>query len=530
MPNTSGKRLSDQVLRVPMTRRRALGVTAAGMAATGSRVGARRVAVAQPATVPAGWPGEMPDYASLAAAVQGEAARWHIPGIATAIVHDGERTRTAAGVTNLEHPAPVTPDTRFQIGSISKVVTATAVMALVDQGVLDLDAPVTDWVPDLPLQHPDAFAELSLRHLLNHTTGFEGDYYFDEGDGDDALARGVARFGEMRVWTRPGEVVAYCNTGFSLAGRIIELATGMTYEEAIGTLVFAPLGMETSSFPTPDLLTRPTASGHAFVRREDGYIVHRPWALPRFLNAAGGIVSTVDDLLTFAEMHMRDGGIGNARVLSKDAARQMRERTSASDAIDEGYGVGWNILHAGRTALVNHGGATNGFRAWLMTVPEHAFAIAILTNSDEGLRATDAIERWALRHYLGVEREDPQAIASNPDALDAVTGRYVRHDAVIDVWREDDHLHVEHQPVEVEEPFSETVSDAPSAALDLWPAGETVFVAPGGPPLEGVLEFIPDAPLFSDGAALEPRQILRRGGRIAVRTGDAPASGSTVAD
>ena len=529
MPTSSGKRLSDRILGAPMTRRRALAVSAAGMAGA-SRLGTGQVAVAQAATG-ADWPLEVSDYSSLAAAVQAEAARWNIPGMTAAVLHDGTRERTATGVTNLEHPAPVTPETRFQIGSISKVYTATAVMALVDQGVLDLDTPVWEWVPDLPLQRADAFADLSLRHLLNHTTGFEGDYFFDEGDGDDALAKGIARFGEMRVWSEPSEIMAYCNTGFSLAGRIIELATGTTYEDAIQELIFEPLGMAASSFPSTDLVTVPAASGHTRSSPEDGYAVNRPWELPRFVNAAGGIVSTVDDMLTFAAMHLGDGTVAGSRVLSEDAAREMRVRTSSADAFDDGYGVGWNITHTGGTALVNHGGATNGFRAWLMTVPEHNFAIAILTNSEEGLKASETIERWALRHYLGIERDVPEIIESDPATLDAWTGRYERHDAIIDIWRVDDHLHLEHRGIDAEETFSyQDLADAPPVAFDFRPTGETGFVTPGSPVLEGMLEFIPDAPLFGEGDGIVPRPILRRGIRISERTGDAPASGPTVTD
>lgn len=510
-----------------------LGGTMLGAAAFGGTFGIAGAARqsgsdATPVAGSPGWPAETPDYTSLAAAVQGEAARWNIPGMTAAVLHNGERTAAASGVTNVEYPVPVTPGTGFQIGSISKVFTATAVMALVDQGKLDLDTPVWEWVPDLPIQRPDAYATLSLRHLLNHTTGFEGDIYFDMGNGDDALAAGIARFGEIRPWTKPGEVVAYCNTGFCLAGRIIELVTGQVYEDAIADLIFAPLGMERTSFPSTDLLTWPTSSGHSLPRREQGNIVARPWALPRFVNAAGGIVSTVDDLLTFAAMHMNDGAFEGTRILSPAATEEMRTRTSASDQLDEGYGVGWNIVHAGDVPLINHGGATNGFRAWLLTVPSHQFAIAMLTNSDEGLRATDALEQWALRHYLNLERTPPTATSVDTGELARVAGRYERHDGIIDVWHVDDHLHLEHRFVEHDDAFStlESPESAPTA-LALWPAGNGVFVAPGGPPLESVVEFF-DAPLFGAGADLEPRPAMRRGGRLAERTGDAPASGPTI--
>src|SRR5699024_4616223 len=141
----------------------------------------------QAATPTVEGPAPVLDYATLAAAVQSEVARLTIPGITAAVLHEGRRTIAATGITSVEYPAVVTPDTRFQIGSISKIYTGTAVMALVDQGTLDLDTPIAEWVPDLPIQHPEIYAPLTLRHLLNHTTGFEGNYYFDMGEGDDAL-------------------------------------------------------------------------------------------------------------------------------------------------------------------------------------------------------------------------------------------------------------------------------------------------------------------------------------------------------
>ena len=496
-----------------LSRRRALAMTA-GLA-TAAGMGA---SLASAETVTEGWPGTMPDYDSFATAVQSEAARWNIPGMTAAVLHNGERTLTSTGVTSLEYPSPVTPETRFQIGSITKTFTATVVMALVDDGLLDLDTPVWEWVPDLPIQRPDDFADLSLRHLLNHTTGFDGDYFFDEGDGDDALARSIARFDEVHPWTRPGEVVAYCNLAFGLAGRIVELATGMVYEDVVTERIFAPLGMESASFPSSEIATWPAASGHVLASREAGYQIPRPWQLPHSVNAAGGIVSTIDDLLSYAEMHLNDGSLGGNRVISEESAQEMRVLTSYLHEPDEGYGVGWNIVDLDGVPLVNHGGATNGFRAWLLTVPDHDFALAMLTNSDQGLHATDAVETWALRHYLGIEKAERTGIESDPAELDAVAGRYERHDATTDVWRVDDHLHIETQFAGDDEILVNTG----------WPIGDGVFIDLNGAPHLSDHHFL-EAPIFGEGDDLVVRPLLRYlGGLLAERTGDAPAGGPTV--
>lgn len=464
------------------------------------------------------WPQERPNYDSLAAAVQGEAARWNVPGMTAAILHDGQRESVAAGVTNLEHPAPVTPDTRFQVGSISKVFTATAIMSLVDEGKLDLDAPISTWVPDLPLARKAGLETLTLRHLLNHTTGFEGDVFFNTGAGDDALARGMDRFAGIHQWTVPGEVFAYCNTGFYLAGRVIEIVTGQPYEDVMQERVIAPLCLTQTGFPSADLVTVSTASGHTLKSRDAGYSVYRPWALPRVVNAAGGIVSTVGDLLDFAQMHLCDGEGNGHRVLSPESARAMRERTSQQGVLASGFGIGWNIQHIDGVALAGHGGATNGFRAHLVTVPERGFALAMLTNGDAGATAMEEIRRWALKRWLGLDVRQREVIETSPSELDAVAGCYRRHDAEIDVARVDGHLHVTRRTIEHEDQFShERHEDDPPLEMEAWPTGDGVYRVLEGPYRDALIEFF-DTRLFArEGDELESRPVMRTGNRLAER-------------
>jgi CubicO group peptidase (beta-lactamase class C family) len=472
------------------------------------------------------WPNEAPDYTSLAAAVQGEASRWNVPGMSAAVLHGDERTTTAAGVTNLEHPVPVASDTRFQVGSITKVFTATAIMVLCERGALDLDAPVTTWVPDLPLERATGLRPLTLRHLLNHTTGFEGDVFLDTGDGADALAEGVRRFGRLRQWTVPGELFAYCNTGFYLAGRIVELATGMTYEAAVTELVIEPLGLEQTSFPTANMVTWPTASGHTLKDRTKGPAVYRPWALPRVVNAAGGIVSTVGDLLTFAEMHLKGGIAGETRLLSEKNAETMRTRTSQSGALETGFGIGWNVTTLGGADIVGHNGGTNGFRARLTTLPQRGFALAMLTNGDPGASAMEQVQRWALRHYLEVDTPQREVLQTDTETLDPLTGQYHRHDAEIDVWRVDDHLHIEWRTIEHEDQFSiEDPDDDVPVTMSAHPTGDGVFRVLDGPFKDSLIEFFAGRLFDTEGESLVSRPLLRSGGRLAERTGDAPATG-----
>jgi CubicO group peptidase (beta-lactamase class C family) len=196
------------------------------------------------------------DRADLGAVVRAEAARWGIPGIAVGVWADGEVRRWAHGVANVETGQPVTSGTLFQIGSITKVFVATLVMRLVEEGKLALDAPLVEYLPDLVLADAEIRAGITVRHVLSHTGGLLGDYFPDQGWGDDALSRGVAGMAELPRVTALGGAWSYCNSGFYLAGLAIERVTGKPFETAMTELVFQPLGLERTTFWAHEAITR----------------------------------------------------------------------------------------------------------------------------------------------------------------------------------------------------------------------------------------------------------------------------------
>ncbi len=231
--------------------------------------------------------------------------RLHVPGVAVGVLHAGTEHVAGFGVTNVDHPLPVDADTLFQIGSTTKTITGTAAMRLVEKGKLDLDAPVRTYLPNLRLSNSDVASRVTMRHLFTHTAGWVGDYFDFTGAGDDALAKMVLRLADLEQRTPLGAVWSYNNSGFYLAGRVLEIITGTTYEEAVEQLVLHPLGMTMSFFFPSDVITHRVAVGH-FVQDEKP-IVSRTWALPRAAYPAGGVVSTVRDQLRYARFHMGDG-------------------------------------------------------------------------------------------------------------------------------------------------------------------------------------------------------------------------------
>ena len=314
-------------------------------------------------------------YAAVEAAVEETAT----PGTAIGLVYDGEQHTAGIGVTSVENPLAVTPETLFQIGSITKTVTGTVAMILVERGELDIDAPVRRYLPKLALADDDVAARVTLRHLLTHAAGWVGDYFADHGAGDDALERMLGDLPQLPQLTPLGEVWSYNNAGFYIAGRVLEVVGGTPYELLVQRLLFERLGLEHSLFFTEDVMTRRFAVGHH--RSDDGPpTVARPWAIGRAHHAAGGISSTVVDLLRYARFHLSDG----EGILTRASLDEMQRPHLAAAPIFGSIGLTWGIDDVTGVRLVHHGGGTNGQVAHLSLAPDSQTVLAVLTNAQRG--------------------------------------------------------------------------------------------------------------------------------------------------
>src|SRR5262245_60448818 len=160
-------------------------------------------------------------------------ASFGIPGAGVAIWHDGESREFSAGVTNINTRVPVDADTLFLIGSITKTMTTTLIMQLVDRGELELDAPAKAYLPDLQLGDDDATRTVTVRQLVTHTSGIPGDYIEDFGRGDDALDRYVRSFSTIGHLHPPGTMISYSNSAFGVAGRLVERITERIWDDVL---------------------------------------------------------------------------------------------------------------------------------------------------------------------------------------------------------------------------------------------------------------------------------------------------------
>jgi CubicO group peptidase (beta-lactamase class C family) len=349
------------------------------------------------------------------------------PGVAVGMLNEGEEHVAGFGCTSVENPLEVTPDTLFQIGSITKTFTGTAAMVLVERGLLDLDEPVQKYLPEFRVADEDVASRVTMRHLLTHTGGWIGDYFDDFGAGDDALARMVASLATLPQLTPLGEIWSYNNAGFYVAGRVIEVLTGKQYEDAVQELLLEPLGLENTFFFAEDVMTRRFAVGHH--RNDDGPpTVARPWPIGRAHHPAGALASTVRDLLRWARFHMSDG----EGILSRQSLDEMQREQFAAGSIFEAVGLTWAISERTGLRTLGHGGGTNGQIALFFFVPERDFAFTSLTNHQRGGEVNVAARRAALA-VLGAS--DPERTTIDVDA-DEFLGRYTSPLIEVELRRE----------------------------------------------------------------------------------------------
>lgn len=364
---------------------------------------------------------------ALAQQVSQLATELEVPGVSVGVVVDGVEQYAYFGVTSIKNPLPVDEETLFQFGSTGKTFTATAIMALMERGDLELAAPVRRYLPEFELQDEDVAREVTVQHLLNHTAGWEGDLSDDTGDGDDALERYVRLMKNIRQITPLGATVSYNNASLTVAGRIIEKITGRTYEKAMRDLVLDPIGMNDTLFFMTEIMMRRFAVGHT--QEEDGTIKPaRMWAIPRGNAPAGGMSATAADQIRWARFHLGDGTASDGtRLLSTESLKRMQQPTVSmpGSAIGDHVGISWLLRDVGDLRLVTHGGTTHGQHSEFVLAPERNFALISMTNcGPNGPQFNDQLLTWALQHYLGVTVPKPVPVRLSEEALAKYVGTY----------------------------------------------------------------------------------------------------------
>jgi CubicO group peptidase (beta-lactamase class C family) len=361
-----------------------------------------------------------------------------LPGLAVAIVRTGSPTHLFVIGRADEGGRPITPQTPFLLASLSKAFTATAVMQLAESGRVDLDAPVRRYLPWFAVADTDASARMTVRELLNQTSGLttrEGTAYQTSDDQDvGALERGVRRLSTAVLGSAPGMAYAYSNANYDVLGLIVQTVSGEPFDRYLADHIYGPLGM-THSHATRD-------AAHADGLAEGYYAwfgrIWRPtyMTLPRAGGPSATTYSSAEDMGRWVAANLAGGVLGTARILSPSGMGTLHQATARIDDF-HGYAMGWQTRPlwealdptAGTTAgdgyrlplLVEHSGGWPNAHTYVGFVPAQGWGVVLLINAgDEVTYGLGQVEQNLLRLMAG---QDPSVTAPPADA--PVSGRYV---------------------------------------------------------------------------------------------------------
>jgi CubicO group peptidase (beta-lactamase class C family) len=333
--------------------------------------------------------------------------RHRVPGAAVVVVNDGDILLAKGyGYADLESQRPVVAnETVFSIGSTGKLVTWTAVMQGVEDGRLDLDRDVNDYLTDSAVTVPDTYAEpVTLEHLGTHSAGFEDVFagmVADDPDEIRPMEEILADHQPARV-RPPGQFVAYSNYGTALAGHVLAEQSDTTFTEYADEQIFTPLGMDDTTYAQPLPAEMEPRRAIGYTSQNGEYRGHNPviWTLPP---EGGSLRTTATDIGQFMLAHLNEGTYGSERILEAETVREMHSRQfTKSEAVPELNGMAFGFIEMDRNGetIVGHWGDTPRFKSLLALYPEHDTGIFVVYNSPGGgLARFELLQAFTDRYY-----------------------------------------------------------------------------------------------------------------------------------
>jgi CubicO group peptidase (beta-lactamase class C family) len=412
------------------------------------------------------------DFGELERVALAELKEKNTPGGAVAVV-SGDRVIFAKGfgASNVETGAPVTPEVLFRLGSTTKMFTGAALAKLAAEGKISLDAPIGDYVKGLAPK----VARVTAGQLLSHTAGFR-DFAAPAVSNDDAsLAAAMRGFKDDVLFAEPREVYSYSSPGYWLAGLVVEEVTGKPYADAMDELLFEPLGMERTTFRPLVAMTYPLSMGHTVAGTSPPAVV-RPAANNTVMWPAGSIYSSAAELARFAIAVLNGGRVEDRQAFPASVVAELvAPRAAVPGPHRVSYGLGVLTYEIRGVRVAQHGGFSRGYGSMITFVPEHRFAVIIVTNkSGETLQK---VTQKAMELCLPLEPEEPQKaepeVAMTAGEAAGYAGTYSQGDISYEIVERAGKLFLKQQG-----------SEAP-----LTKVGEHRFSAPEG----GEIVLVPDA-------------------------------------
>jgi serine beta-lactamase-like protein LACTB len=330
-----------------------------------------------------------------------------IPGVSVAIVEDQTVISSKGfGSSDLAKTRPATPETIYRVGSVSKLFTDIAVMQLVEEGKLDLDAPVTKYLPDFKPAGTGA-EKITLRMLMSHRSGLIREppvgSYFDPDP--PSLEKTVASLNGIPLVYEPGTKTKYSNAAIAVVGRVLEKVSGRPFTKAVRERVLAPFGMTESDF-------EPTTEVKKSLSQAQMWTYHgREFAAPTFElgeSPAGCMYSTVTDLAKFMKVVFADGKSPKGTILKPEALRAMLTLQFEKEGAKTGFGLGFMLGDLDGHKRVGHGGAIYGFSTELAMLPDKKLGVVVIANKDVSNRVTTRLADLIMRYLLAVQDRIPR--------------------------------------------------------------------------------------------------------------------------
>jgi CubicO group peptidase (beta-lactamase class C family) len=348
-----------------------------------------------------------PAFRSLDSTVASLVRDSQVPGLAVGVVRDGRLVfANGYGVRRLGSPAPVTTRSLFHMASVTKPFVATAIMQLVERGSVKLDAPVATYLPYFRVKDT-ASARITVRQMLTHTSGMRDvtDYRWDHPEYDDgALERYVRGLADSTLLWPPGTRFRYSNIAFEVLADVIAKVSGVPFETYMRREILVPVGMRSSTLMKPEadtsLLTSPHVQGSAGTSvAGEHFPYNRPHA------ASSTLVSNIEDMSRWALVNLQRGTIDGRQILRPSSyevlwSPQVGTNAPPGSVSGDSVGLSWFLGRLDGRRTVVHSGGDNGYRSYLILVPDARVAVVIMTNSERSSVLTPVVRR-ALDAALG---------------------------------------------------------------------------------------------------------------------------------
>jgi CubicO group peptidase (beta-lactamase class C family) len=343
--------------------------------------------------------------------VNEQLAAWEVPGCAVAAVRGGQVELAGGwGLRDRAAGLPVTQDTLFAIGSTTKAFTATTIGALVDEGLLEWDRPLRDYVPDVRLHDPFASDRLTIVDLLSHRSGLPRHDFTWVGQPDRSRAELVRSLRFLPLSRDLRQDWQYCNLGYLVAGHVVEALSGVPWEDFVRARLFGPLGMRRTNLSVAEMLADDDHS--AAYTRLDGVIAEVPQRPFPAMAPAGAINSSAADLARWLLAQLAGGQLDGVTVMSPATAKRQLTPHMLVPGSEElpgltqyAYGLGWMIGRYREHKIAMHSGGIDGFQTQLIVLPDDGIGVAVLTNTSASLMHMVVACR-VLDELLGAEPVD----------------------------------------------------------------------------------------------------------------------------